>query len=289
MLLEIPVKEISSLNEISSIDEASDLLDHSEEAYYVNGSQKFPPEVEFWGHCSNLQVWYENDYDTRLLHRNLAFPLLKKLTDAGDSLAKRVFREEIAQRLEIGYLPVISFLFLEDFIYYLPNDYFEAVAQSQYMIDILFKAVESKNSVFKFVSLYLFHRLYNYLDDDIAQKFVNFVKQDEKYVSKIFYEPALLTNAWVYYTPTELFSMRVALILDSMKEQYESKIYYENLKWNLYLEEIIFEIIISKTSVNSITNDYERVTSSIRSFLKSAYEKDGKLTKETISNCVQKI
>ena len=32
LLLEIPIKEISSLNEITSIDEASELLDRSEES-----------------------------------------------------------------------------------------------------------------------------------------------------------------------------------------------------------------------------------------------------------------
>ena len=213
---------------------------NSEEEQDENGSQRISPGVEFWAHCSNLQVWYENDYDTRLIHRNLAFPLLRELTDAGDPLAKRVFGEEVAKRLESGYLPVISYLLLEHYTYYLSNDYFEAVAQSQKMIDILFKAVESKDSVFKFVSLYLFNRLYNYLDDDIIQKFVDFIKQDEEYVKKIFYDPLLLTLAWIYYNPLQLFSIRVALILDDMKEQYDSKINYENLNWIFYLEDIIF-------------------------------------------------
>lgn len=293
LLLEIPIKEISSLNEITSIDEASELLERSEESDNAsellldeNGSQRISPDVEFWGHCSNLQVWYENDYDTRLIHRNLAFPLLRELADAGDPLAKRVFGEEVAKRLESGYLPVVSYLFLEHYTYYLSEDYFGAVAHSQKMIDILFKAVESKDSVFKFVSLYLFHRLYSYLNDEIVQKFVDFVKQDGKYVKKIFYEPALLTNAWVYFNSPQLFSIRVALILDDMKDQYDSKINYENLHWNLYLEDIIFKIIILK---NSITFDHLRLENDIGSFLKSAYEKDGRLTKKTISNCMHHV
>ena len=33
------------------------------------------PKQEFWAHCSNLQTWNENYYDTRLIHTNLAFPL----------------------------------------------------------------------------------------------------------------------------------------------------------------------------------------------------------------------
>ena len=96
LLLNIPVEEVSSFDEIESIDEAEERLDRSLEGdpYEID----IPPETEFWGHCSNLQVWYEHDYVTRLLHRNLAFPLLKKLTDCGDPLARRVFKEEIAKR-----------------------------------------------------------------------------------------------------------------------------------------------------------------------------------------------
>lgn len=33
-----------------------------------------------------------------------SFPLLKKLTEAGDPFARKVFKEEIAQRLESGFL-----------------------------------------------------------------------------------------------------------------------------------------------------------------------------------------
>lgn len=294
LLLEVTVNEISSLNKITSIDEGSEVLDHSEEGFNVDGSQRIPPEVEFWGHCSNLQAWYENDYDTRLIHRNLAFPLLKELTDVGDPLAKRVFREEIAQRLESGYLPVVSYLLLEEYTNYLSDEYFEAIAQSQEMIDILFKAVESKNSIFKFVSLYLFHKLYNYLSNDIVQKFVDFIKQDAKYVKNIFYDPAFLTNArWVYYSPYLLFSIRVALILDDMKEEYDSKIDYENLNWNYYLEDILFEKITRFFFPISIPRDldleFKRKKFFITTFLKKAYKKDDRLTKEILLNCEQEL
>ncbi len=54
---------------------ASNLLDHSIHFNKID----IKPEVKFWGHSSNLQTWGEHDYDTRLLHRNLSFPLLKRL------------------------------------------------------------------------------------------------------------------------------------------------------------------------------------------------------------------
>ncbi|KKL89896.1 hypothetical protein LCGC14_1910130, partial [marine sediment metagenome] len=82
LLLNIPIDKISSFGEINSIDEAAEELDRSLEGRGT-GLFKIPPEVEFWGHCSNLQVWVEMDYDTRLLHRNIAFPLLRELTQLG--------------------------------------------------------------------------------------------------------------------------------------------------------------------------------------------------------------
>ena len=71
--------------QIDSIDEAVDVYN---KYLYLNeiieGPMAHPvedithdisPETEFWGHCSNLQAWAENNYNTRILHRNLAFPL----------------------------------------------------------------------------------------------------------------------------------------------------------------------------------------------------------------------
>jgi len=120
LLLSKKFDEIEDLSEIKSVDEMSDYLDRSMEA----GNYSIPSEVEFWGHCSNLQVWYENNYDTRLIHSNLAFPLLKKLSDLGDPIALKVFKEEIAKRLESGHRPVIEYLIEEDYIDYINREEF---------------------------------------------------------------------------------------------------------------------------------------------------------------------
>jgi len=69
--------------------------------------------MQFIGHCSNLHAWAENNYDTRLLHSNLAFPLLKRLTEVEDPFAKRVFKEEIIDRFLTGITKVQEFL-IED-------------------------------------------------------------------------------------------------------------------------------------------------------------------------------
>jgi len=122
LLLNIRVDEMSTFDEIESIDEAAEKLDTSMEDETIAYKFEIPPEVEFWGHCSNLQVWYEHDYDTRLIHSNLAFPLLRKLTEAGDPLAKKVFKEEIVKRYENGTDATREFLEIEGYLHRLPLD-----------------------------------------------------------------------------------------------------------------------------------------------------------------------
>ena len=130
LILNISKKEVDSFDEIESIDEASELSDHyliDNEIYkeehgklaFSPYSYDIPPETEFWGHCSNIQAWIENDYNTCILHSNIAFPLLKELTKAGDPKAKRVFKEEIAKRMSSGYYPTIKYLILEGYLFFL--------------------------------------------------------------------------------------------------------------------------------------------------------------------------
>ena len=115
LLLNISKESLHNFDKIESIDEAAEILNHSMEGEGVD-KMEISPEAEFWGHCSNLQVWIENDYDTRLLHSNLAFPLLKKLVNAGDLTAKKVFKEEIALRLLSGYSSVVIYLIEEGYL-----------------------------------------------------------------------------------------------------------------------------------------------------------------------------
>ncbi|KKN63922.1 hypothetical protein LCGC14_0496950 [marine sediment metagenome] len=118
LLLNIVKDEIENFQEIRSIDKAAENLDASME--YEN-KDILDPEVEFMGHCSNLQAWAENGYDSTLLHRNLAFPLLKTLAKEGDILAKQRFKEEIARRYKYGNYRVQAFLFEEGYLSYLTD------------------------------------------------------------------------------------------------------------------------------------------------------------------------
>ena len=137
LLLNISIEEISSFDEIDSVDEAAEKLNHSEEPRegYI---KKIPPEVEFWGHCSNLQVWYENNYNTQILHSNLAFPLLKELTRLGDPIAKRVFKEEISKRLINGSFQTILFLLIGNYIAFLNEDEIDAIINDSIEKDKIF-------------------------------------------------------------------------------------------------------------------------------------------------------
>ena len=121
LLLKLDHNEFKEYDEIESIDEAAERLGNS---MHGIGFQKYniSPETVFWGHCSNIQAWHENKYDTRILHRNLAFSLLEALIKNGDPLAKKVLKEEIAQRLESGYPSVVLYLIQQDYLKYLNQE-----------------------------------------------------------------------------------------------------------------------------------------------------------------------
>jgi hypothetical protein len=105
-MLNIPVDTVRDYDEIRSIDEAVSMEQHAE----YHNDIKVDPKEEFRAHCSNMQAWVENDYNTTILFRNLAFPLLKKLVQAGDPKAKRVYKDELAYRLESNEIAVTIFL-----------------------------------------------------------------------------------------------------------------------------------------------------------------------------------
>ncbi len=117
LLINIPIED-QTVQEIKSIDEAAEKLDRSMED---ENKGILYPEEEFMGHCSNLQAWVENKYDTTFLHRALAFPLLYILSEEGDIIAKQRFKEEIARRYKHGNYVVQAYLFEEGYLSYLTS------------------------------------------------------------------------------------------------------------------------------------------------------------------------
>ena len=121
LLLNIPAKYVQFLYDVESIDDAAEVLEWSE-TEQKPVEFRIPPEVEFWGHCSNLQTWVENNYDTRLIHSYLSFPLLKKLTDVGDKNAIKVFKLEIIRRLIESNYTTREFLIDRRYVNYLNEE-----------------------------------------------------------------------------------------------------------------------------------------------------------------------
>ncbi len=124
VLVTIHLDDVDSLNLFSSVDE----IPQDPQEVLI------PPRVKFFVHCSNLQAWAENNYDTRMIHSNLAFPILKKLTEVGDLQAKRVFKEELINRIKCDYEPTVEYLIREEFTEVLNFNDFESIIGSEAII-----------------------------------------------------------------------------------------------------------------------------------------------------------
>ncbi|MBD3342125.1 MAG: hypothetical protein GF353_23695 [Candidatus Lokiarchaeota archaeon] len=159
LLIHKPSK-IEGMGVINSIDEAADLLDKRLEHRDDKEEIEISPEEEFWGHCSNLQAWAENGYDTRLIHSNLAIPLLKKLTDIGDSKAKLVFKEEIARRIiNVSEYNMIWYFFDEGYL-----DYLDDEERNSLFRELFIKA--TNDASLKFLDLLFANSVFNSLNTE---------------------------------------------------------------------------------------------------------------------------
>ena len=134
LLLNIPKEDIEDYDDIKSIDDAEKRLSHELHGMYNIKRKKeeyaIDPKQEFIAHCSNLQAWVENDYNTQILHRNIAFPILKKLVEVGDPKARRVYKEELAYRLEANELNVTIFLIKGKYLKDLSPDEIELIIEN---------------------------------------------------------------------------------------------------------------------------------------------------------------
>ncbi len=110
LTLNIPLEEAESFNGIESIEEVIEKLKLTEKTGWDDVENGISPEDEFFGHCSNIQAWYESGYDSRILHYSLSFSLLQELAKH-DLYAKIILKEEIAKRLGSGYESVVNYLY----------------------------------------------------------------------------------------------------------------------------------------------------------------------------------
>ena len=141
----------NDFDDIESIDDAVETLGVSLE-YIGETNYNINPKTIFWAHCSNLQTWYENNYNTNLIHSNLAFPLLRALSIAGDLKARRVFKEEIAKRFETNNLNIIQYL--------LYNHYLDCLNSTE--LEIILEHIYCK------VSVVIIRKLKKLIEDPLA-------------------------------------------------------------------------------------------------------------------------
>jgi hypothetical protein len=121
-----------------------------------------------------------------LIHRNLAFPLLKKLTEVGDYLASKVFKEEIAEKFESGHINTIRFLLYDGYFDYLEKielDYifeqlsFNLVNNIIYQLqDYIVSALQNFRSINNLLDLVCFIDL-NYYQNFLIEIFQRFPPQ----------------------------------------------------------------------------------------------------------------
>ena len=141
----------------TSIDGAAEHLDRSMEHDPLIRKQ-LTPEEEFWGHCSNLEMWSKEDYDARFLHSSIAMPLLKELVKAGDEKANRVFSSEIIKMFETGIQNTTIFLIDNDYLDFLNEIEINQLLNSSRVIETMFKSLREGGKAIKLSAVKYFKK-----------------------------------------------------------------------------------------------------------------------------------
>ncbi len=126
LLLNLTQKDFTKFEHIDSIDEAFEIYNKMDKNH-EREHNLIDPESEFIGHCSNLQAWYEYDYDLRILHSSLSIPLLKKLAFLGDKKAIIRLKESIATRIASKNYNSIIFYLNEKYLRLFSNEELEVI------------------------------------------------------------------------------------------------------------------------------------------------------------------
>jgi hypothetical protein len=120
LILNILVDDTDEIEGKNIIDEMEDLYFSSSEIDFLplifHKEFSISPWEEFWGHCSNLQVWVEHDYNTDLLASTVSFPLLKELYIRGDSQARKILKQEIIKKFLNGTFNARVFLIENNYL-----------------------------------------------------------------------------------------------------------------------------------------------------------------------------
>ncbi len=143
LLLNLTQKDFTKFDHVDSIDEAFEIYNVMDKNHEKDHSL-IDPESEFIGHCSNLQAWYEHDYDLRILHSSLSIPLLKKIAFLGDKRAIFRLKESIATRLASRNYNTIIFYLNEKYLRLFSNEELEVIFEDWLEKNVDFAFMEKR-------------------------------------------------------------------------------------------------------------------------------------------------
>ncbi|MFX1464488.1 MAG: hypothetical protein ACFFBF_15810 [Promethearchaeota archaeon] len=257
LLINIPVEKASFFDEIKSIDEASVKLDNSLEML-ESIKVEIPHEVLFWGHCSNLQIWAEFGYDSRLLHSNLAFPLLKELLKFRDPQAKKVFKDEIFKRFSSGLRVTQEYLIERKYLDYLTSEEREALFRTAPIDKDIKRRVRNYRGV---VNLFIYCPSYN-------PKFTNAISyiRLNKFGFNIYYGCIFMDNEIYGFTFVKLQNGRITdfyIIYDGNRMYIDQEAdYIYSLKTHRLLRVDSLDYFSLERCEEMITNFFELIPTS---------------------------
>ncbi|MEJ2295687.1 MAG: hypothetical protein P8Y23_13110, partial [Candidatus Lokiarchaeota archaeon] len=143
LLLNLTQKDFAKFKNIDSIDEAFQIYNKMDKNH-ERDHDMIDPVSEFIGHCSNLQAWYEYDYDLRILHSSLSIPLLKKLALLGDRKAIIRLKESIATRIASKNFNTIIFYLNEEYLALFTNEELKVMFEEWLHNNISFTFMEKR-------------------------------------------------------------------------------------------------------------------------------------------------
>jgi len=223
LILNIPKSDIPLYDKVDSIDEAAKLYSNHVfqnriiggrmGAHVPNQSHKITAEQEFWGHCSNIQAWVEHNYDTRVLMSNISFPLLRELTMAGDPLARKVFKEEIALRLESGYPSVVQYLINQGYLRQFTSAEFKTILETT---DLIKNLSNKPSTLFRFLSSCV-SKFPNLLEDIVLE--ILKLSDGKKVLLSSISVNTMRPHLAIYYRYTSNFLLELKTALENLLQR----------------------------------------------------------------------
>jgi hypothetical protein len=203
LLLNLTKKDFSQFDKIDSIDEAFNIYNKMDKNHERDHGL-IDPESEFIGHCSNLQAWYEHDYDLRILHSSLSIPLLKKLAFIGDKKSIMRLKESIATRIASKNYNTIIFYLNEQYLRLFSNEELEVMFEDWLDKKVSFTPMEKRRIWYPLLQE-MIERGSSRAKKTIKSEIVKYLKEDN-------------TDAYRYLLQKDFFQL---LTLNDLEELYD--------------------------------------------------------------------